>query len=132
MSDNAPLRELTELRFEKQQLGYQLGEIRTKLRHNNNHRGLIAVRVSKLKRLQAVDERLDQLKSEISNEPFSQVTLVSLLEKLASVEAAIVDQGYEGGLEKLRAFINFIVDDNARLEALSKSRDAGKETQNGR
>lgn len=132
MSDNAPLRELTELRFEKQQLGYQLGEIRTKLRNNNNHRGLIAVRVSKLKRLQAVDERLDQLKSEISNEPFSQVTLVTLLEKLASVEAAIVDQGYEGGLQKLRSFISFIVDDKARLEALSEPRDAGKETPNGR
>lgn len=123
MSDNAQLRELTELRFEKQQLGYQLGETRTKLRNNNNHRGLIAVRVSKLKRLQAIDERLDQLKSEISNAPFSRVNLVSLLEKLASVEAAIVDQGYEGGLEALRSFIDFVVDDKTRLEALSSPID---------
>ncbi|ALQ30099.1 MULTISPECIES: hypothetical protein [Micrococcaceae] len=112
------LTELAELRFEKQQLGYHLAEIRTKLRGNNHHRGLIAARVRKLNRLKEVDTRLEELKTLIARKPFSQIDLVVLIERLAELEATIVDQGYEGGLRALRAFIKVVIADQNRLSSL--------------
>lgn len=117
------LTELAELRFEKQQIGYHLAEIRTKLRNNNHHRGLLSARVSKLNRLKIVDARLEELKTKIAREPFSQIDLVVLIEKLSHLEATIVDQGYEGGLEALRAFIRTVIADQKRLSSLEGSNE---------
>lgn len=108
--------ELRKLRFEHRQIGYDLAEIRSKLRGNNNHRGLIAARVKKMAQLKELELRVSELKAELIASPYSRIDVVELLDKLISIESAIVDQGYEGGLEALRAFIEWTASEQERLE----------------
>ena len=44
--------------------------------------------------------------------------LADVIENMTNVENAIVTQGYEGGLEALRAFIDYCVDDLERLDRM--------------
>lgn len=110
--------ELRKLQFSQQMISYDLAEIRTKLRNDNHNRGLIAARIRKLREFKENEERLALLKSEIMASPYSRLDVVALLERLSKVENAIVTQGYEGGLEALRRFIDWVVSDQRRIETL--------------
>lgn len=112
-----PLIELRMVKLEIDELSYTLGELNQKIKLNPLRTDMKSIRVQKIARLKALQTRRRELIEHIDSQPFSRVDVVDLLERLTEVESAIAHGGTDNGSRKLRAFIEFLARDVARLDA---------------
>lgn len=72
-------------------------------------------RVEHLKRLQA--ERAEMI-LRLKERPLARPDLADVIERMTDVENVIVTEGYQSGVEALRAFIDYCVTDLERLDQM--------------
>lgn len=116
-SPKKPLIELRMVKLEIDELGYAIGELNQKIKLNPARDDMKSIRAQKIARLKVLQVRRRELVEHIDAQPFSRVDVVDVLEQLTEVESAIAHGGSDNGSRKLRAFIEFLARDVARLDA---------------
>lgn len=118
----ASAKELRFIQHEIRRTADDLAELKAKMKlateNTPTWKAMLEIRhrrVARLKRLQA--ERAEMI-LRLKERPLARPDLASIIEHMTSVENAIVIQGYEGGLEALRAFIDHCVTDLERLDQM--------------
>ena len=110
--------ELRKLRFQQTRIAYQLGELNQKIKLNPNRKDMKGIRAALIARLAELNDQHAELMPKIKAEPFSRADLVDVINKLADIESQIVHGGTEQGHGAIRGYIEWLIEDVERLEAL--------------
>lgn len=118
----ASAKELRFIQHEIRLTANDLGELKAKMKlateNSPTWKAMLEIRhrrVARLKKLQA--ERAGMV-LRLKERPLARPDLADVIENMTNVENAIVTQGYEGGLEALRSFIDYCVADLERLDQM--------------
>ena len=118
----ASAKELRFIQHEIRRTAADLGELKAKMKlateNTPTWKAMLEVRlrrVERLKKLQA--ERADMVLC-LKERPLARPDLADVIERMTDVENVIVTEGYQSGVEALRAFIDYCVTDLERLDQM--------------
>lgn len=110
--------DLRELRFDMRKVQYEIAGLNQKIKLNPQRQDMKSIRLGKLDRLKAMNDQHGELIKHIKASPYSRLDLPELIDKLADIESQIVHGGTEEGHGAIRAFIEWLTEDAARLDGM--------------
>ena len=118
----ASAKELRFIQHEIRRTADDLAELKAKMKlateNTPTWKAMLEIRHRRVARLKKLEiERADMV-LRLKERPISRYDLADMIERMTHVENTIVTQGYEGGLEALRSFIDYCVTDLERLDRM--------------
>ena len=118
----ASAKELRFIQHDIQRTADDLAELKAKMKlateNTPTWKAMLEIRLRRVERLKKLQAERADIVLRLKERPLARPDLASIIEHMASVENAIVTQGYEGGLEALRAFIDYCIHDLERLDQM--------------
>ena len=118
----ASAKELRLIQHEIRRTADDLTELKTKMKlateNTPTWKAMLEIRLRRVERLKKLQAARADMVLRLKERPISRYDLADMIEWMTRVENTIVTQGYEGGLEALRAFIDYCVTDLERLDRM--------------
>ena len=118
----ASAKELRLIQHEIRRTADDLTELKTKMKlateNTPTWKAMLEIRLRRVERLKNLQAARADMVLRLKERPISRYDLADMIEWMTRVENTIVTQGYEGGLEALRAFIDYCVTDLERLDRM--------------